>query len=54
MTHLLYSLPHDIQYVIWRIYFINIIIFEMKQCKQKSFIRDNLDTRTYLEVTRGY
>jgi hypothetical protein len=54
MKHLLYSLPHDIQGLIWKIYFFNIIIIEMKQHKQKSFIRDNLDTRSYLEVTRGY
>jgi hypothetical protein len=54
MKHLLFSLPYDIQEIIWRTYFIYIVILDMKQHKQKSFIRDCLDTRSYLEVTRGY
>lgn len=51
MKHLL---PDDIQCLIWKIYFTNIVMLDMKSNKQKSFIRDKLDTRSYLEVTRGY
>ena len=51
MKHLL---PDDIQCLIWKIYFTNIVMLDMKSNKQKSFIRDKLDTRSYLEVTRGF
>jgi hypothetical protein len=42
--NLLYSLPFDIQQVIWKIYFMNNVILEMKQQEKISFLVDNSDT----------
>jgi hypothetical protein len=36
------SLPHDIQELIWKIYFINNVILEMKQL-QRCFLQDTSD-----------
>jgi hypothetical protein len=39
--NLLYSLPFDIQQVIWKIYFMNNVILEMKQQEKISFLMDS-------------
>lgn len=43
MKHLLYTLPYDIQEIIWKVYFTNNVILEIK--KQKTLLQDTSDTR---------
>jgi len=45
MKHLLYSLPHDIQQIIWKTYFFNNVILEIKQNKLICFLQDSSNTR---------
>jgi len=42
--NLLYSLPIDIQQVIWKMYFMNNVILEMKQQEKISFLIDISET----------
>jgi hypothetical protein len=42
--NLLYSLPIDIQQVIWKKYWSNNVILELKQQQKISFVTDILDT----------
>ena len=42
--NLLCTLPFDVQQVIWKIFFMNHVLLELKQQKKITFLTDILDT----------
>ena len=44
------SLPHDIQGVVWKMFFVNHVLLEMRQRDNISFLRDSSNTRNWNDM----